>query len=454
MKPIQSLKSMRLLVGALAVVLLGAAISDPVAAGPIKKAKNFWKDKKNKRSVPNVSMSKTAEDRAVERTPGTTRDVLLITEPKHHADILDGATIAFIEFNHIENKVPAYLSQSQLQGTAEAVLDFGPRKYAERSVYKSDVCARQIEAAIAQHLADLNRYRVVTRDHIQSVVSEQNFANSGRVDSSTSARLGNLVGADVLIYGQVQLCASNDDDFKEFAETIAKASGEKGGFFSNVSGAIQGFAPTKLRSLVFAQIQLIEAQTGRQIFTTSLLGEFKETQTVLDFKMEPEELVYWAADDLANSFIDKFLSRPVARYMDLYVDSLWDFETGVDLIQLGNCERAEHHFAEIYRQHRHQMSEADLSRLMYNHGISLMCANRPEDALDRLWASLRLSNSQAVFDAITFTSETIDRGWHLRSEQDPIIKLVEDRMYPITEASNDLSEEEVLDQAFDVEGPR
>jgi hypothetical protein len=114
----------------------------------------------------------------------------------------------------------------------------------------------------------------------------------------------------------------------------------------------------------------------------------------------------------------------------MYRDISFDFEKGIDLVQLGDCSRAEKVFNDLYLSHHHSMDEDHIARLMYNHAIALMCSNLPKKALDKLWASMRLSNNKATLKAITFTNDNIDRGRHIKGEGDPIIRDVEEKMYP------------------------
>lgn len=418
----------------LIAILLGSTTSVPVEAEGLRDKFKLGRNKdKDNNETPKVGVSSSPEVDAVPASPTTRRDVLFVTAPKHTTDIPPGSTIAFIEFNHIEHEFPEYLrTRRTVRTTDEIIEESSIQKTVESDFYNSNICARQVASALAQHLADLNLYKVVSRDRIESILKEQNFANSGRVDSTTSARLGKLIGADILIYGEVQLCVSNRMSYGAIAAALQSAGpeGKGGGFLNNVVETVKAFKPEKMRSFVLAQIQLIEAQTGKRVFTTSLAGEFTDKTNALQFDMKHRELIFRAADDLSNSFIDNFLSRPEASYIELYADSAWGFGAGIDLIQLGRCPRAEQYFSDIYAANRSAMKEDDVARLMYNHGVALMCSNRPEEALDRLWASMRLSNEEATLEAIEFANDTIDRGRHIKAENDSIILDVEEKMYP------------------------
>jgi len=427
-------------------ILLCLAPSGSTEARGIKDKLKKTFGKKDPDEEPKTGVAAAAPGEAPPANVTGGRNVLLVSVPEHKAEIVEGSTIAFIDFHHIEHEIPAAFRDRRIVETEEHEgRPFGRDVYTriEEEGYDSEVCARQVESALAQHLADLNKYKVVTREHIATVLEEQSFANSGSVDSATAVRLGELIGADVLIYGQVQLCISSAKDYEALAnlafQTGTSITGEKEGWLGNMLNAFKTLKPEHLRSFVLAQIQLISAETGKRIFTTSLMGEFEVKTNALAFDMGHRELIYRAADDLANGFIDDFLARREPLYVELYADSAWEFGTGIDLIQLGDCDRAEKHFLGVYSRNRWTMSEKDVAKLMYNHGISLMCSNRSEEALDRLWASLRLVNEPRTFAAIAFTNDILDRGRYITSEDDPIVSDVEQKLYPVPQAASESS---------------
>ncbi len=366
-----------------------------------------------------------------------TKTVLLVSVPKNEANIEEESAIAFIDFKHIEHDIPSNLKERKIFSISEVETEEGGqdvRRKVEEEGYSSEICARQVEAALGQHLADLNIFKVVTRDHIKTVLDEIKFSYSGSVNSTTAAKLGNLTGAKTLLYGQVQLCASSRKDYEmlsNLALRVGHMAGEGGnGWLGNLVGAVKEIVPEKIRAFVLAQVQLIDAETGKRVFTASLRGEFEGKRGALAYQMSHRELIYRAAEDLANNFIDDLLARQEAQYIDLYSDERFGFRKGIDLIQLGDCSRAEIYFRNTYLQHGKSMNERETSRLMYNHGIALMCANRPNESLDRLWASLRLMNEQRTFDAISFTNDTVDRGRVIVQESDSIIRDVREVRFP------------------------
>ncbi len=61
----------------------------------------------------------------------------------------------------------------------------------------------KVSALITNRLVEMGgNIRVVEREHLQSVLAEQNLGR-GRVDPATAARIGQLVGAQILVFGTV-----------------------------------------------------------------------------------------------------------------------------------------------------------------------------------------------------------------------------------------------------------
>lgn len=60
-----------------------------------------------------------------------------------------------------------------------------------------------ITQSLTDQLAKLSDVRVVERSRMDQIIEEQNFGQSGRVDSFSAAEIGRLLGADLLVFGTV-----------------------------------------------------------------------------------------------------------------------------------------------------------------------------------------------------------------------------------------------------------
>ena len=62
----------------------------------------------------------------------------------------------------------------------------------------------ELSGMLSNELASTGDFTVVERNKIETVLSEQNLAASGRVQAGTGAQIGKLIGADYLIAGTVR----------------------------------------------------------------------------------------------------------------------------------------------------------------------------------------------------------------------------------------------------------
>ena len=63
---------------------------------------------------------------------------------------------------------------------------------------------------LVQKLVTDGKYSVIERNAIDKVLGEQNFANSDRVDSSTAAKVGRILGVDAVIMGSITQFGRDD----------------------------------------------------------------------------------------------------------------------------------------------------------------------------------------------------------------------------------------------------
>jgi TolB-like protein len=110
--------------------------------------------------------------------------------------------------------------------------------------------------------------RVVDRDRIQSLISEQDLGKDGRVDATTAARIGKLVGARYMItgtfvdlYGRFRTDARIIDvETSEIIKTV-KSEGKREELFKLIQGLSEKLmAETKLPPLPSQVSQAVKAR--------------------------------------------------------------------------------------------------------------------------------------------------------------------------------------------------
>lgn len=156
----------------------------------------------------------------------------------------------------------------------------------------TDVPAVALEGALVEALVRSSHYAVVTRTQMDKVLAEQRLNNSDLVDPAQARSVGKLLGADYLVTGS--LLSANFEP----------------GFFS------------KDQFLARAQLQLVEAETGKVLFADTFLG--KRTTLVMRrgnslsklSAAERDKSVDESLDDIARQFVVRSdMLHPLTGYV-------------------------------------------------------------------------------------------------------------------------------------------
>ncbi len=68
---------------------------------------------------------------------------------------------------------------------------------------------RELASMVSNELASTGSFTVVERNKVDAVLQEQDLAASGRIDASTSAKMGQMTGAQYMVLGTVTAFDSN-----------------------------------------------------------------------------------------------------------------------------------------------------------------------------------------------------------------------------------------------------
>lgn len=146
-------------------------------------------------------------------------------------------------------------------GTGGASVGFGG--------YNREVPMNGIEAIVTDTLARTGRFRLVERQELGNVMSEQDLAASGRVAQPSGAATGNILGAEYL----VQVVVTNyESDVKETSKGI-------GGFLTEAAGlpSVGGLGVKSGEGVVGLNFRLIDAETSEILFTKQIESVIKES---------------------------------------------------------------------------------------------------------------------------------------------------------------------------------
>jgi curli biogenesis system outer membrane secretion channel CsgG len=109
-------------------------------------------------------------------------------------------------------------------------------------------------------LFNTNRYIVLERQTLDTVLSEQDLGASGRVREDTAAAIGEIEGAELLVVGAVT----------EFEGAASGGGGGVGGWGGKVLGSIAGGFK---KAHMAIDLRIIDARTSRILAATSVEGE-------------------------------------------------------------------------------------------------------------------------------------------------------------------------------------
>jgi curli biogenesis system outer membrane secretion channel CsgG len=155
-----------------------------------------------------------------------------------------------------------------------AVLDFG---YASVMTNTQAVFGTQtnigkgISDMLVDKLTNDGTYRIIERNAIQKVLAEQNFSNSDRVDATSAAKIGKILGVDAIITGDITQFGRDDKNMN--------LGGAGGGWTGYALGKVGN---TKSKAVVAITARLVDANTGEVLASTTSKGESKRSGGFMD----------------------------------------------------------------------------------------------------------------------------------------------------------------------------
>lgn len=204
--------------------------------------------------------------------------------------------------------------------------------------------AGKIEAKLAnQTIDDKAFFTLINRSDIDKVIKEQKLQNSGLVDTSTVVDVGNLLGAQAIISGDVGRAASNDTYYYE--KRVACADKECKNLTTYRVGC------TKRVVGLSAQIRMVDIAKGDIIYADTLTRSAEYRHCRDDSRAIPSTEI--AAQDLANSIANSFVYKLTPHYRYFQVTLLDDpdldyndhqeelLENALEYIKLNRYDKAQ-----------------------------------------------------------------------------------------------------------------
>ena len=164
--------------------------------------------------------------------------------------------------------VPAEAQRSVRIGVLS--LDYSAVKAAANEALKADVdVGSGVADVLTQHLVEVGGFTVVERKAISSVLDEQNLSNSNRADDETAARIGRLLGVDVILVGGVT-------EFSVEERTIAAP-----GLGRFTRGIVGGVGRKQAKARVSITARIVNTSTGEIVSGVVGDGEVEDASFTL-----------------------------------------------------------------------------------------------------------------------------------------------------------------------------
>ena len=169
---------------------------------------------------------------------------------------------------------PASSHEASLAKTVAVLPFYGPGGREFTSEFESVLAGIGID--------DKPYFTLVDRASIDKVLSELKLSQSGLVDESTAAKLGNLIGAQGIYTGVVAQNTSTDSPFWEWRQTCAQYEEKRDRQGRLIQGRCVRWRQYQVgcvrRAAVFSvSPRLVEVETGRVLYSRTLTAQAEST---------------------------------------------------------------------------------------------------------------------------------------------------------------------------------
>jgi curli biogenesis system outer membrane secretion channel CsgG len=150
-----------------------------------------------------------------------------------------------------------------------AVLDFdyGTVRSAVQAYFGTDQdVGKGISLLLEQKLVQDGKYRVIDRNSMDKILKEQNFSNSDRVDATTAAKIGRILGVSAIITGSITQFGRDD-----------KHTGVGGGAYGLGKFGLGGVGKSDSKAVVNVTAKLIDINTAEILAVATGSGQSKRS---------------------------------------------------------------------------------------------------------------------------------------------------------------------------------
>jgi curli biogenesis system outer membrane secretion channel CsgG len=151
--------------------------------------------------------------------------------------------------------------------------DYATVKSDSQAIFGTDVdIGKGITDLLVEKLVNGGAFSVIERKALDTLVTEQNISNSDRFDANSAAKLGHLLGVDVMIMGSITQFGRDD-----------KSTNIGGGAVGGITGrfGVGGVGKRQAKAVVGITARIVNTSTGEILSVATGKGESKRSGTTL-----------------------------------------------------------------------------------------------------------------------------------------------------------------------------
>ncbi len=256
-------------------------------------------------------------------------------------------------------------------------------------------CSDQIVDALISDFVT-NNIEVVDRSNLNTILQEHSFTLSGSVDKTSAATLGKILGPSVLIFVNVQRCASQQDKLYD-KETKYDAQ-------RKVNYQVYAYI-ARTRVFLKVSVRTVDLATGRIFAAQSF--EYSPEKSNKSYQGYPEFPTTFDVQDLAMKYavwdIHKmYLPWNENRTLYFFDDKDYNLKDAYKSLKDGNIARA----FELSKQNLEECKkdskakDKEISHASYNLGMCHMLRSEYAQAIKYFNEAKELKSGSIITDAI------------------------------------------------------
>jgi curli biogenesis system outer membrane secretion channel CsgG len=263
---------------------------------------------------------------------------------------------------------------------------------------------------LEEALIATNRFQVLDRQHLGSIMRELSLSSSDLADPTKAARLGKFVTAAALIYGEV------DETYREtpFEDRI-----------KNKDGSWTLLYKLKGEVRVRTTFKIVDVATGRLIIAKTY--EEQREDTNVGFGRSPDSINRDALERSARQAVVERFMRAIVPHQEYVTASfqkdsdLPQLDGGIGWAERGEWKKAQSMFSQAIAdcQKNPKIKSEQLAKAYWNLGLSYEYAGDYDSATSTVQKAYELSNDRDMLRELDNIRRLQDEARRV-SEQTPV----------------------------------